>query len=62
MNKDEIFSTQFTRVVLVDHRQNAPKYGIVFEKYNVIIDISIQDDGKTLKVFVTDQDKSKDKV
>ena len=35
-----------TRLTVVDET------GRVYEKYNVIIDESIQDDGKTLKLFV----------
>lgn len=41
------------RVVLIDHRWEAAYPGIVFEQRDVHVRLEVQDDGRTLKVFVT---------
>ncbi len=41
-----------TRVALIDHRKEGN--GLVWEKYNVSVRWELQDDGRTLKVWVTD--------
>lgn len=41
-----------TRVVLVDHSPSSER-GLVFEKWNLKkVSLSVQDEGRTLKVFV----------
>jgi len=42
-----------TRLTVVDH--TAGGQGRVFEKYNLDIELQLQDDGHTLKVFVKDR-------
>jgi hypothetical protein len=44
---------KITRVVLVDHTKNGE--GRAIDKSNVYVDVSIQDDGKTFKLFLTDR-------
>jgi hypothetical protein len=51
LNPDEI-----TRLTVIDHRESegTPK-GIIFEDYLVDLDFVVQDEGKTLKIFVKDR-------
>lgn len=45
---------RISRVEMVDHRASAGKPGRVFTAYNVdALTISLQDDGRTLKVFLS---------
>lgn len=45
-----------TRVELIDHRKGAETFGRAFVAWNVgRVAISIQDDGRTLKVFLADK-------
>ncbi|AEJ94001.1 hypothetical protein THIBAULT_76 [Mycobacterium phage Thibault] len=47
-------SPLITRVELVDHRSSAGKPGRVFSAFDVEnVLVSVQDDGRTLKVFVS---------
>ena len=48
MNTDKI-----TRFEVIDH--TADMLGRMLVKYGVNVDISIQDDGRTMKVFLTDK-------
>lgn len=43
-----------TRVVLVDYRDERPsEYPVVYEQWDLTgVELSLQDDGRTLKVFV----------
>ena len=43
------------RFEVIDHTKE--KLGRVLSKYNVNVELSIQDDGRTLKVFLTDYKK-----
>ena len=42
-----------TKVAVVDHTSNGQ--GRVFEKHSLDIELQLQDDGRTLKVFVKDR-------
>lgn len=44
-----------TRITVVDHRAGAQPFGRVFEAWDINLDISIQDGGRTLKLFVNDR-------
>jgi len=44
--------TKVTRVELIDHRYGSPSFGRVFVAWDVSAELSLQDDGRTLKVFV----------
>jgi hypothetical protein len=46
-----------TRFELIDHRRNSADYGRIFVAWdeNLATKVSVQDDGKTLKVFITDR-------
>lgn len=41
-----------TRFEVIDHRHGAPSVGRVFVAWGCRIELSYQDDGRTLKVFV----------
>lgn len=43
-----------TRVELIDHRFDAPNRGRCFVAYGVAVELSYQDQGRTLKVFIDD--------
>jgi hypothetical protein len=50
-----------TRVVVVDHAQSVTQvkhtpqiFGRVYEKWGIRASLSLQDDGRTLKIFVGD--------
>ena len=43
------------RFEVIDHTKE--KLGRVLSKYNVNVELSVQDDGRTLKVFLTDYKK-----
>lgn len=44
-----------TRFEVIDHTKK--KRGRIVVEYGVKVEVSIQDDGKTMKVFLTDQNK-----
>lgn len=44
-----------TRLEVIDHRDKSPSFGRAFVAHGVSITLSLQDDGKTLKVFVNEQ-------
>lgn len=44
----------YTRFEIIDHRKNAQPFGRVMSLNNVSIDLSYQDGGNTLKVFIQD--------
>jgi hypothetical protein len=49
------FEMQSTRVEVIDHRADAPFPSRVFIARDVKVELSFQDDWKTLKVFVSDK-------
>lgn len=44
---------KLTRLTVIDHTKNGE--GVVFERYNIAVEIMVQDDGTTLKVRALDQ-------
>lgn len=48
-----------TRVEVIDHRHGAPQTGRAFVAWNVEAALGFQDDGRTLKIFVTDRKAAK---
>lgn len=44
--------SKVTRIEVIDHRHGAPQVGRVFTAWNAKIELSYQDAGRTLKVFV----------
>jgi hypothetical protein len=42
-----------TRIVLIDHTKPTPQGGRVIDMRGVSVELSYQDDGRTLKVFVS---------
>ena len=45
-----------SRVEVIDHRKNAEKFGRAFMAWNVgSVAVAIQDEGRTLKVFLADK-------
>lgn len=46
---------KITRFEVIDH--TSEKLGRILVKYDIKVDISIQDDGRTMKVFLTDISK-----
>jgi hypothetical protein len=44
-----------TRFEVIDHRKDAPTVGRAFVAWPATIELSYQDTGRTLKVFVTDR-------
>lgn len=44
--------SKVTRIEVIDHRHGAPRVGRVFTAWNAKIELSYQDAGRTLKVFV----------
>ena len=44
-----------TRFEVIDHTKK--KRGRIVVEYGVKVEVSIQDEGKTMKVFLTDQNK-----
>lgn len=50
----DLVNHRVTRVELIDHRSSASECGRVFQAHDVDITlISFQDDGRTLKVFIS---------
>lgn len=54
-NKATIDTKDITRLVIVDHRPhvNENKFGRIFDSRGLSIQISIQDNHQTLKIFIT---------
>jgi hypothetical protein len=52
MNNLNIEVPKITRFEVIDHRDAAPIFGRVFSVHNVAINLSLQDGGRTLKVFL----------
>lgn len=51
----EVDNTNYMRFEVIDHTKE--KLGRVLSKYDVNVELSVQDDGRTLKVFLTDYKK-----
>lgn len=43
-----------TRLTVVDHSKDGE--GTVLEKWNIKVELDYQDDGRTLKVFISDKE------
>ena len=54
----EMNTEKVTRVEVIDHRRESKEQGRVFTAWDdaMAIDLSLQDNGRTLKVFVYDRD------
>lgn len=48
----EMDDANYMRFEVIDHTKE--KLGRVLSKYDVNVELSVQDDGRTLKVFLTD--------
>ena len=48
--------SKITRFELIDHREDIANHGRIYAERNVIVDLSLQDNGRTLKVFVKDKE------
>ena len=58
MEKEQNTNVQnVTRFEVIDHSGDKP--GRILVKHGVNIELSIQDDGKTLKIFLTDETEQK---
>jgi hypothetical protein len=51
----EMLMRKVTRFEVIDHTKK--KQGRIVVEYNVNVELSLQDDNRTLKVFLTDQKK-----
>lgn len=51
----DMITKSITRFEVIDH--TSKQKGRVVVEYNVNVELSLQDDNKTLKVFLTDQKK-----
>lgn len=51
MNKTD----KVTRFEVINHCEGADDFGRILVKYGVKVELSYQDEGKTLKVFLTNQ-------
>ncbi len=52
MNTDKV-----TRVEIINHQDNIPDYGRIFVKTQCQqVTLSLQDDGKTLKIFISKEE------
>lgn len=49
----DIMTKSITRFEVIDH--TSKKRGRIVVEYNVNVELSLQDDNKTLKVFLTDK-------
>jgi hypothetical protein len=49
----DIVTKQITRFEVIDHTKK--KRGRIVVEYNVNVELSLQDENKTLKVFLTDK-------
>lgn len=46
---------EITRLTVIDHRDSEAWPGTIFEDYLVDLKFELQDEGKTLKIFVKDR-------
>ena len=59
MEKEQIELPDYdkvTRFEVIDHTSS--KEGRIFVKYSVMVDVSIQDNGRTMKVFLKDKNEA----
>lgn len=50
----EIETTKVTRIEVIDHGKESSPFGRVFSKWGCkTVELQVQDDGKTLKIFLT---------
>ena len=59
-NRNNMETEKVTRFEVIDHTSELK--GRILVKYNVKVEISIQDDGKTMKVFLTDKINNNEKT
>jgi len=60
MTKQTIDTSKITRLtVVMDGLPNEPNSGRLIEKWDISLYLDVQDDGKTLKIFMKDIGKSK---
>ena len=53
LNEATKSASNVNRVVVIDHTGDEKNFGRVLDKSDVAVKLSYQDDGKTLKVFIT---------
>ena len=53
----DITTKQITRFEVIDHTKK--KGGRIVVEYNVNVELSLQDENRTLKVFLTDKNEQK---
>ena len=51
----DIVTKQITRFEVIDHTLKNNKRGRIVVEYNVNVELSLQDENRTLKVFLTDK-------
>lgn len=51
--QQQIITDKITRFEVIDH--TSEKLGRILVRYGVSVEVSIQDDGRTMKVFLTDK-------
>lgn len=51
--QQQIITDKVTRFEVIDH--TSEKLGRILVRYGVSVEVSIQDDGRTMKVFLTDK-------
>lgn len=49
--------SKVTRFELIDHREGSDTPGRAIVRYDVDVELSLQDQGRTLKVFLKDQNE-----
>lgn len=52
MNIDE---SKITRFEVIDHRKKAKPHGRIFTAWDIKVELAIQDNQRTLKVFINDK-------
>jgi len=55
------FIADVTRVCIVNHSGEG-QFGRVLDVRNIVVDLMLQDDGRTLKVFINDFDGDRGEV
>ena len=53
----DIVTKQITRFEVIDHTLKNNKRGRIVVEYNVNVELSLQDENRTLKVFLTDKNQ-----
>lgn len=53
----DIVTKQITRFEVIDHTSKNNKRGRIVVEYNVNVELSLQDENRTLKVFLTDKNQ-----